>query len=55
MVPGPGVGGVPLQPRYGFARRLHQRVLEGKGSLGSDRSQTTERADMHELRALLAG
>jgi hypothetical protein len=30
-------------------------ACEGKGSLGSDRSQTTERADMHELRALLAG
>jgi hypothetical protein len=28
MVPGPGVGGVPLQPADGFPRRLHQRVLE---------------------------
>jgi hypothetical protein len=32
MVPGPGVGGVPLQPRHGFARRLHQRVLELVGA-----------------------
>ena len=28
MVPGAGVGGVPLQPRDGFARRVHQRGLD---------------------------
>jgi hypothetical protein len=28
MVPGPGVGGVPLQPADGFPGRFHQRVLE---------------------------
>ena len=28
MVPGPGVGGVPLEPADGFPRRVHQRVLE---------------------------
>ena len=28
MVPGAGVGGVPLEPADRFARRLHQRVLD---------------------------
>ena len=28
MVPGAGVGGVPLQPGDGFARRFHQRGLD---------------------------
>ena len=28
MVPGAGVGGVPLEPAERFARRVHQRVLE---------------------------
>jgi hypothetical protein len=28
MVPGPGVGSVPLQPVHRFPRRFHQRVLQ---------------------------
>ena len=28
MVPGPGVGGMPVEPGHGFPRRLHQRVLQ---------------------------
>ena len=28
MVPGAGVGGVPLQPGHGFPRGVHQRVLD---------------------------
>ena len=28
MVPGPRVGGVPLQPGHRFTRRVHQRVLD---------------------------